>query len=230
MYHRVAVDETAPLTVSVAQLEAQLRWLRAQGFAPISVADVVAAAEHQRALPAQSFLVTFDDGYVDTFELAQPVLQRLGLRAAVFVPGAFVGGTSAWDRDAQPLMDAGQLRALAAEGWEIGLHSHTHRNFRTLTAAAIAADVRENFSTLRSLGLVPVSALAYPYGGRPRAAPDRAAMQTALREAGVRLAFRIGNRVNALPLRAPFEINRLGVRGDRSFAAFQRQIRWGRLL
>lgn len=230
MYHRVARRQTTPLTVSVAQLEEQLRWLLARGFVAVSVADAIAAAQQARALPAQPLLITFDDGYVDTFELARPVLQRLGLRAAVFVPSAFVGGTSAWDRDAQPLMNAAQLHALAAEGWEIGLHSHTHRNFRTLSADEIAADVRENFSALRALGLAPVPALAYPYGGRPRAVDDRVAMRAALRTAGVRLAFRIGNRVNPLPLRAPLEINRLGVRGDRSFAAFQRQIRWGRLL
>ena len=54
-------------------------------------------------------------------------------------------------------------------------------------------------------------------------------MKAALRECGVRLAFRIGNRINRLPLADPFEIQRLSVRGDESFGAFQRRIRWGRL-
>ena len=48
------------------------------------------------------------------------------------------------------------------------------------------------------------------------------------REAGVKMAFRIGNRVNPLPLRDRYEINRLGVRGDESMAAFRRKIKWGR--
>jgi hypothetical protein len=54
-------------------------------------------------------------------------------------------------------------------------------------------------------------------------------MVAALGALGIRLGFRIGNRVNPLPLADPFEINRLGVRGDESLATFRRRIAWGRL-
>ena len=91
-------------------------------------------------------------------------------------------------------------------------------------------DVGENLAALGALGLRPVPALAYPYGRRPNAREARAAMVDALLAAGVRAAFRIGNRVNSLPLTNGFEINRLDVRGDRPQAAFQRKIRFGRLL
>ena len=40
----------------------------------------------------------------------------------------------------------------------------------------------------------------------------------------MRIAFRIGNRINRLPLRDRFEINRLGVRGDRELGFFRRQL------
>jgi peptidoglycan/xylan/chitin deacetylase (PgdA/CDA1 family) len=146
------------------------------------------------------------------------------------VPTAFIGQTSSWDRDAQPLMNAAQLRALAADGCELALHSHRHANYATFTAAQIADDVSDSFSMFRQLDLPVVPALAYPYGGRSRDAAARSAMKVALRECGVRLAFRIGNRVNRLPLTDSFEIQRLGVRGDESFSSFQRKIRWGRLL
>jgi hypothetical protein len=46
----------------------------------------------------------------------------------------------------------------------------------------------------------------------------------------VQAAFRIGNRINAWPLSEPFEINRLGVRGDEAFSKFKRKIFWGRLV
>lgn len=217
------------LTVTVAQLEQQITWLRAEGCAFVSLADVMRSTDGGAPLPVRPVLVTFDDAYVDTLELALPVLRRFEVRAVVFVPTAFVGQESSWDRDARPLMNAEQLRAVVAEGWEVALHSHRHRNFADLDVAQIADDVGDNFAAFRALGLEPVPALAYPFGGRPRGEPTRAAMRATLRNAGVRLAFRIGNRVNPLPLRDGFDVNRIGPRGDESFGAFQRKLLWGRL-
>ncbi len=156
------------------------------------------------------------------------MLQARAVPAAVFVPTAFVGQVNAWDGGDRPLMTAGHLRTLSGEGLELGLHSHQHENFATLSITQIADDVRENFAAFRTLELTPIPALAYPFGRRPQGV-EREAMATALRESGVRLAFRIGNRINSLPLPDLLEINRLSVRGDESFPAFQRKVRWGRL-
>ena len=225
MYHKVSPAAEDEHTVNVARLERQLRWLRAEKFRFATLENVL-----HGALPERPVLVTFDDAYADAFEFARPVLRALGVPAAVFVPTAFIGQTSSWDRDARPLMNVSQLRALAADGFELALHSHRHENYAGLTAAQVTADVREGFSTMERLGLTIVPALGYPYGGRPRDPVARAAMQAALRAGGVRLAFRVGNRVNGLPLPDPLQIQRLSVRGDESFGAFQRKVAWGKLL
>lgn len=230
MYHKLSATRADALTVTTAQLEEQLRWLQRRDWQIVRLADVVRAIEGESPLPDRCVLITFDDGYLDTLQLAKPVLDRCGLCAAVFVPTAFVGQASTWDRDARPLMSGNDLRMLAAAGWEIGLHSHAHVSYATLDADRIERDARQNFAALGELGLTPVPALAYPYGHRPGRGTARAAMKTALQAAGVRIAFRIGNRINALPIREAFEINRLDVRGDRSFAVFRRKMNWGRLI
>jgi peptidoglycan/xylan/chitin deacetylase (PgdA/CDA1 family) len=125
-------------------------------------------------------------------------------------------------------MNVDQLRAATAQGFDLGLHSHRHVNYGKVPLAQAAEDVQACVATMKSLGLSNVSALAYPFGGRPKAAAERSALIAAFRNAGVKAAFRIGNRVNPLPLRDRFEINRLGVRGDESLSVFQRKIRWGR--
>lgn len=230
MYHRVSPERGDGLTVTTAQLEAQLRWLQAEGFRFVTAAEALRAAndgEHNDGRDA--VLVTFDDAYLDTWQLARPVLRALGVPAIIFVPTAWVGQASGWDRDAQPLMDAAQLRAWAGEGFELGLHSHRHVNFQQLDAGQIASDIRENFAALQALGCGFLPALAYPYGARPRHTVALAAMKTALRAEGVQAAFRIGGRINRLPVADPFEINRIGVRGDRPPGAFQHAVRWGRL-
>jgi peptidoglycan/xylan/chitin deacetylase (PgdA/CDA1 family) len=227
MYHRVAAAADA-LTVTAVQLEQQLGWLRAQGFTFVTLPQLMAAGDG-RALPDWPVLVTFDDAYADTGEVAHPILERHGVHGTVFVPSAFIGQTSAWDRPAHPVMGADELAALVRAGWSVGLHSHQHQNYAELSPEAVAADVAENLAALRAAGIEPVAALAYPYGARPRGAKARAAMVRALQVAGIRLAFRIGNRVNRLPVAEPFDLNRLGIRGDESFGAFQRKVRWGRL-
>lgn len=230
MYHKVSATTGNDLTVTVRQLAEQIAWLRESGHGFVTIRQLVQSLDGETALPAKPVLVTFDDAYVDTLELALPVLREAGVRAAVFVPTAFLGQSSAWERDAAPIMTAAQLSTLAAEGWELALHSHRHLNFATLAPTQIAAEVRDNLAALRELGFAPAPALAYPFGRRPRDREVRAAMRAALQEAGVRLAFRIGNRINPLPLGDCFEVNRLGPRGDESFGAFQRKLRWGRLL
>jgi len=224
MYHKTSSAAADEHTVNVAQLAGQLRWLLGEGFHFVTAAEVL-----RGVLPERPVLVTFDDAYVDTLELAAPVLSSLKIPAVVFVPTGAIGQTSSWDAEARPLMDASQLSALAARGFGVALHSHRHENYAGLTAAQISADVRASFSALEQIGLTPVPALAYPYGGRPKQATALAAMKRTLVECGVRLAFRVGNRVNRLPLADPLEIQRLSVRGDESFGAFQRRMRWGRL-
>ena len=121
-----------------------------------------------------------------------------------------------------------QLREIAAGRIELGLHSHAHKNFSGLSTLEIAADVRECRQVFARTQLPHAPALAYPFGGRPREREPRQRMQAQLRELGVPVAFRIGNRINPLPLRDPYEINRLDIRGDRDFAACRRKIRLGR--
>ncbi|MBI5768837.1 MAG: polysaccharide deacetylase family protein [Verrucomicrobia bacterium] len=223
MYHKTSRDQSGEHTVSAVQLERQLRWLQAEGF------RFTTLAEMGRAIPPENtVLVTFDDGYADTLELAEPVLRALGVPAVVFVPTGFIGAMSAWEAEARPLLDEGQLRELAARGFEIALHSHRHVNYAELTAADVADDVRRCFGVLHTMGIPPAPALAYPYGGRPRSRPVLQAMKQALADGGVEFAFRVGNRINSLPLSDRLDIQRLSVRGDESFLRFQRKVAWGR--
>jgi peptidoglycan/xylan/chitin deacetylase (PgdA/CDA1 family) len=90
-YHYLA-EEPPPrpraiFPVTVAQLEAQLRWLAAE-FELVSGDDILRALDERRGLPARACLVTFDDGLRCQSDLGVPVLERVGAPGLFFVPAA----------------------------------------------------------------------------------------------------------------------------------------------
>jgi hypothetical protein len=81
------------------------------------------------------------------------------------------------------------------------------------------------------MGIPYQPCLAYPYGAYPRRKGyDQSRLFEILEEKGVRLAFRIGNRINRLPLRRPFLIQRLDIKGNEPFPLFRVRLAFGRKL
>jgi peptidoglycan/xylan/chitin deacetylase (PgdA/CDA1 family) len=90
LYHRVAEpSEVAPLDTDMidatpAEFDAQMGYLR-EHFHPISIDEVLATWRKGAKLPPDSVLVSFDDGYLDNYENAVPILRRHKLSGLFFV-------------------------------------------------------------------------------------------------------------------------------------------------
>jgi peptidoglycan/xylan/chitin deacetylase (PgdA/CDA1 family) len=59
----------------------------------VSPRQVFAALNGEIPLPQRSLLVTFDDGWADTAEYAQPLLDKFGITALVFVAAGAIGSS-----------------------------------------------------------------------------------------------------------------------------------------
>lgn len=224
MYHRVTSGAGGRYAMPVEELRRQLRWLRARGYELVSLRQVLEAVEGGPGLPDRGVLLTFDDGTVDALELLAPLLAELEAPAALFaIPGS-AGAT----RPEGPILDAAGLRAAAAR-LEIGIHGHDHRDLTPLAPGEVEAELRRAAAWLAREGVPFLPAVAYPYGGYPRKDPARrTAFLEAVRRAGIRVAFRIGNRVNPLPLAEPLEIRRTEIQGDEPFWVFRWKVWKGR--
>lgn len=91
-YHRVVPDNLGTKGrfgiergIPARVFEAQLRFMR-KHFAPVLASQ---ALEGSNA-PLR-FAVTLDDGYADNFQVAAPILERLGISGTFFVVSEFVG-------------------------------------------------------------------------------------------------------------------------------------------
>lgn len=93
MYHHVAA-RGGSLTVGVDQFDSQMHGLAKNGYRSLRAeefADFMAG----RPLPAKSVLITFDDGYLDNWVYAHPVLQKYGLTAVLFTITGLIGDGAA---------------------------------------------------------------------------------------------------------------------------------------
>lgn len=66
------------------QFNAQMELL-ARKYNPVSLDDVLSFLEGGRKLPPRAVAVTFDDGFVDNYEIAKPILDHYGIPAAFYI-------------------------------------------------------------------------------------------------------------------------------------------------
>lgn len=119
---------------------------------------------------AHAVALTFDDAFENFATVAWPRLRDRGFTATVFVPTAFAGRTNGWTGGRRlqvprlPLLDWAALARLAGDGVEIGSHTRSHPDLRTLDAGALLDEIEGAAEMIRAeTGTHPVS-FAYPFG------------------------------------------------------------------
>ena len=170
MFHRVQeTDGSDGLTVDVPTFERYCRYFR-RHFRVRPLREIVAAIERCTP-PHRALAITFDDGYLDNYENAAPVLERLSLPATFFVVTQWIQSDVVpwWDAARgfrYPWMTWNDVRALAARGFEIGAHTRTHVDLGQVTSLLADEEIRGARLELEDKLGAGVESFAYPYGGQ----------------------------------------------------------------
>jgi len=230
MYHKVSEDKADGLTIPVGKLDQQLFFIREKGYTIITFEELHRMISTGTPLSQKPLILTFDDAYENFTTHAVPLLEKYNLKATVFVPVGYMGKTNIWDRGEEPILGPGILKELSKTDLiEIGLHSFLHRSYGDLAIEDINEDLANCINTLDFYKIHFVPVLAYPFGGFPK--KDRtllAQMKELFREYNLVFAVRIGNRINPLPVRDPYELKRIDIKGTDSFFTFKIKLRKGR--
>jgi peptidoglycan/xylan/chitin deacetylase (PgdA/CDA1 family) len=172
MYHRILREEMTPPShrywLLTKDFRRHLKYLTQFGYTSITFEDYWLHKHGQKPLPRKPVVITFDDGYLDTYTEAFPIVREFGMKAVVFAVADPDVRESFWDKDKPnsvvPLMTAEQLLELRNAGWEIGSHSLHHRNLSQLSPEEAWDEISRSKSILEYALHSPVRSFCYPYG------------------------------------------------------------------
>src|SRR5829696_3582429 len=135
-----------------------MTYLRDHGWRAITVDDVADLMAQRSCPDPRQFVVSLDDGALDAYDTAAPILESLGMHGSFYPTLGNVGGL----RTGKFTFD--QMRDLVARGQAIGNHTQNHLNLKVQTADVLYEQIevaQQRFESL--LGFRPRT-LAYPYG------------------------------------------------------------------
>ena len=225
MYHRVVRDGAGngcpDSGLPERQFRQQLRSLERWGSTPITFSDYAFIKRGELAPPRKPIILTFDDGYLDTYEVAYPILLEFGMRAVVFVLADEGQREAAWDGEngggGAPLMDVEQILELHQASFEIGSHSLTHPYLPLLPREKAWEEISRSRQLLEILLNAPVSTFAYPFGGLNQT------LKAMVADAGYQYACSVWSGPMAMQA-DPLEIRRINVEGKSGPAGFVFQV------
>jgi peptidoglycan/xylan/chitin deacetylase (PgdA/CDA1 family) len=164
-YHQFSATESNKMTVTKSAFLEQMKFLKENGYRVITLDQLFDFLDFKAPIPRKSVVITIDDGWRSTYEIAYPILKAQGFPATLFVYTDLIHGgekTLSWDL----------IKELADNGIDIQCHTKSHFDLTLIDKKESFKDyfnrVEEELSVCT--GVVqkrvnrPVRYLAYPFG------------------------------------------------------------------
>lgn len=147
------------LSVAPSNFDAQMTFLQQAGYHTITLNDLYDLLTQGTPLPDKPIILTFDDGYVDVFALALPILQKHGFVGTFFIL------TGPADRNGEGgYLNWAQITAMSEAGMDMELHSREHVDLRNRPNEFLVHQIAGGRDSLAARTGRPVRWFAYPSG------------------------------------------------------------------
>ena len=135
--------------------------------------------------------ITFDDGYLDNYEIAMPELEKRGMHATFFIASGMIGTERQpwWDVEYGSRaiwMDWDQVRSMHERGFGIGAHTVNHVDLGQVHGDDAKREIVESKERLEKELNTSIDLFSFPYGGENRIT---AANREIIRDAGFSCCF-----------------------------------------
>ena len=159
-YHNISNNDSDRWATAPSFFESEMKWLAGQGYKGVSLKDFYKDIEQKKV-----FVLTFDDGYRDFFDVAMPILDKLDFKATIFIVSGLIGFISCW-RTANlqpPLLKWDEIQEIANAGYEIGSHGVYHSDFFRLSKEKLEQEIAESKKLIEGKTGIPVVSFSYPW-------------------------------------------------------------------
>ncbi len=157
LYHWIAVSPiNSQYYVPPEKFEEEMKLLHDWGYTTITTELLIKAINEGADLPPRPILITFDDGHLNNYTTAFPIMQKYGFTGILYLVANYMG--------ADQYMNADQIKEMAAAGWEVGSHSVTHSDLTALEPERQRYEIVDSRQILEAELGIPVLTFSYPFG------------------------------------------------------------------
>jgi len=146
------------LSLPPESFEQQLQYLLGQEYTFVTLSDLIQHLSRGMPLPAKPIILTFDDGYGDTYTQAFPLLKEYGATATFFLITGLI------DQGNPEYVTWAQVEEMHSDGMQFGSHSYTHPDLRGKPADYLVWQILGSKEAIEARILEPVRFFSYPSG------------------------------------------------------------------
>lgn len=227
MYHMFGSARTGEMrryACAERDFERQMAFLASKRYAAVALETACDLPAGMGLAPERVVAITMDDGAMDNYEVAAPILKRFGFSATLFVVPSLVGKTNEWMREegstVRRLMGWREIQDLVDQGFRIGSHSVSHPDLTQLSDESLVREVEDSKAMIEDKLGRPAVSFAYPYGRFDER------VKAAVARAGYTVACTTNSGFNR-PGEDLHALRRIEVYGTDSMSRFRRKLAFG---
>jgi len=229
VYHKISSTKKPDfLTVATSTMREHLEYITKKGYNTIFLSDMIAHIEKGTPLPPKALMITLDDGFRDNYSDLYPLLKEFNCKANIFIVAGFVQTPDNLGPRAEgEFMLEAEARDLCSERVQYGLHTMYHKRYSDMTLEEIDEDMRVSKQRLADLNIPHQPVFAYSFADYLKNDPvKQKAVFGIMKKHGVNYAFKVGDRLNRLPMKNmnPYLLNRLTITGSYDMFKFKMAI------
>lgn len=152
-YHSIG-ESSSPIATVAAEFQRQIEALVNSDIRIVPLAELLASTEPTVAL-------TFDDGYLDFYEQAWPILQRHKLPASVFLITSTLDGGN---HEGRRCLNWSHVEELRSTGITFGAHTATHPNLAHVDEQRGEQEILDSKRAIEDRFGEAVTEFCYPFG------------------------------------------------------------------
>jgi len=163
-YHHIQPQKDAvfkkqsSLSVDSNIFDGQMAYLTANGYTSIFANELINALINHSALPEKPIVITMDDGYVDNYTYALPILQKYNIKANLMLTTGLVGSNS-------DMLTWSQIQDIKNSGrFYFTNHTWSHQSVTRASKNKIETEIDMAASQLKQYAGQDSNIFTYPYG------------------------------------------------------------------